>query len=245
MIGRSSDRPARPLRQRCRNSGCTLTTRKAVYGAKAAVSRAAAGLASSESALGAARSAVNVVAPIDGVVSSLDVSNGERVQPGQVLLTLQSQKRLWLRALYYGPLSRVIRVGLRGEFLAADGGRPIPVVVVSVGPVVEKDGALPVRLQPESPDVQWQNGEVGTVRLNGRSRCIVVVPTRALVLERGRWWVLLKTSKGERRQPVTIGASRGFDTEIDGGLKPGDRVVVTDVYLDFHHAFSQHYQPPD
>lgn len=222
-----------------------LATRKAVYDARAVVSSAMAGLDSSESALHAARSAVSVVAPIDGVVSSLDVSNGERVQPGQVLLTLQSQKRLWLRALYYGTRRRSLRVGLRGQFLAADGGQPISVVVVSVGPVVEKDGALPVRLRPESPDVQWQNGDVGRVRLNGRARRIVVVPTRALILERGRWWVLRKTPNGERRQQVTIGASHGFDTEIDDGLKPGDRVVVTDAYLDFHRAFSQYYQPPD
>lgn len=225
--------------------GSHLTTRMAVYHAKAAVTQASARLVSSMSALQAAKAAVDVVAPVDGVVASLDVSDGDRVQSGQVLLTLQSHGRLWLRARYYGSLGHRIRIGTRGRFSRADGGRSIPVVVVSVGPAVGRGGGLPVRLQPISPGIQWRNGDFGTVRLDGRARHVVIIPTRALILDQGQWWVLLQTPNGKRKQRVTIGASRGFDTEIRSGLKPGARVIVTGAYLDFHQAFAQHYQSPD
>lgn len=222
-----------------------LATRKDLYQAVAAVSQAKASLTSAKTALKAAETAADIVAPADGVVASLDVTDGERVEPGQILMSVQTRAQLWLRALYYGSRSRRIHVGMRGEFRKFDGGRLIPVVVVSIGPVLSRDGGLPVRFRPISPNARWRSGDYGTVRLNSHPREVVVVPTRALILDQGQWWVLLRTVHGDRRQHVVIGSSRGFDTEIESGLKAGARVVVNGAYLEFHQAFAKHYQPPD
>ncbi|MGA7801920.1 MAG: hypothetical protein WCC36_14025, partial [Gammaproteobacteria bacterium] len=95
------------------------------------------------------------------------------------------------------------------------------------------------------PKPHWHNGESGTVTLEGASRTLVAVPTEALILDGGRWWVLVHTGGGNHRQVVVPGPSRGEWTTIERGLQPGTAVVVQNAYLEFHRQVSRHYQPPD
>ena len=72
-----------------------------------------------------------------------------------------------------------------------------------------------------------------------------MIPTRALILDRGEWWVLLHTDRGNHPQAVVPGPARGWRTFIKRGLQPGAQVVVENAYLEFHSGISRHYQPPD
>lgn len=222
-----------------------LATRKALYQAMATFSQVKENLRSARSALDAARAATRLSAPVTGRVVSVNASTGERVQTNQILLTLQPAGSLWLQAFYYQSASNAIHLGMQGRFVPANGAAPMPVTVVSIGPAVRADGGLPVRLRASSSRIRWHSGEAGTVTLRGKTRQVVVIPTRALVLDHGRWWVLVHTRKGIRRRQVTPGPSRGFFTAIEKGLVPGERVVASNTYLRFHHSFSQRYQPPD
>ena len=76
-------------------------------------------------------------------------------------------------------------------------------------------------------------------------RSLVSVPTRALVLDQGQWWVLVHSSTGDHRQAVVPGPARGWRTFIERGLEPGVQVVVENAYLEFHLGISKNYQPPD
>lgn len=89
------------------------------------------------------------------------------------------------------------------------------------------------------------NGQFGTVTLNGAQRLLPVVPTRALVLDQGKWWVLVRTEKGEQPQAVVPGPAHGWQTVIESGLQPGEQIVVENAYLEFHRGISENYQPPD
>jgi hypothetical protein len=110
---------------------------------------------------------------------------------------------------------------------------------------VRPDGGLPVGLLPVGKSGHWISGETGTVTLRGAPQSGVMVPTRALILDRGLWWVLVRTPHGDMRQTVLLGPSRGDHTLIEHGLKAGAEVVVTNAYLEFHRNVSQRYQPPD
>lgn len=222
-----------------------LATRQSVYQTEAALAQAQAQRSAAEAGLQAVESSFLLRAPTAGTVVSLAVADGEHVTAGQTLLTLQSKDRLWLRALYYGAAAGTVRIGMRGRFVPADGAAPIPVEVASILPVLRPDGGLPVGLRPSAPPANWVSGEAGTVTLIGARHLAVAVPTRALILDRGRWWVLIHTAQGDRRQAVTPGASRGSETLIDGGLTAGTEIVVGDAYRSFHRDFSRRYQPPD
>ena len=81
-------------------------------------------------------------------------------------------------------------------------------------------------------------------RLGGSSRA-AFIPTRALILDRGQWWVLVRRGGQDVRQQVVPGAADGSDTAILRGLSAGEQVVVTNAYLRFHRDVAARFQPPD
>jgi multidrug resistance efflux pump len=168
-----------------------------------------------------------------------------RVLSGDALLALAPLRALWLRAVFFGHDAESVHVGMNGKFRPVAGGSAVAVKVVSVLQALRADGGREALCAATQGSTTWRNGDAGTVDLQGAPRHGTVVPTSALVLDRGQWWVLLRTSGGDRPQAVVPGAAHGGETFIERGLQPGQRVRVSDVYLRFHRDFTQHYQPPD
>ncbi len=220
-------------------------TRGALARLSGAASEARQTLRAAAAMLRATRAETLVKAPVSGTVVSLAVAEGERVSAGQVVLRLQAPGSLWLLAEFYGHDAAVIHRGMRGWFSPLGGSKSIPVRVVSILSLVRADGARGVGLLPQGRGSGWVAGEAGTVTLSGEPRTLVAVPTRALVLDRGRWWVLVRTRSGLARRAVIPGPSRGSETFLLGGLAPGAEVVVENVYLLFQRDFSKYYQAPD
>lgn len=161
---------------------------------------------------------------------------------------------------------RQIKPGMHGWFMPLGGHRKIAVAVVSVLPLDAQDGALPVVFRPVTPVPitsgpvtsqsvtsdknapildAWQSGLMGQVVLQGAKHTVVTVPTQALILEQGQWWVLVRKGASWQRQAVDIGESHGETTDVTKGLKPGERVLVDQAYLEFHRDFGLRYQQPD
>ena len=222
-----------------------LSTRQDVYRAQADVSRAQSHLRSAQAALQEDRESDELRAPASGSVVSIQAGEGERIATGQTVLTVQPSGGLWLRAAYYGANADAVRVGMHGQFVPASGTAPVPVTVAGLIPTTDPDGARAVQLRPASPKPGWHAGEVGMAELRGGTYTAVAVPTRALVLDRGRWWILVHTDRGDQPRPVERGRTRGDKTLIRKGLKDGERIVVENAYARYHRDFSQHYQQPD
>jgi len=187
-------------------------------------------------------------APASGAVIAVQADAGERVRTGQVLVRVQPQDGLWLLAAIYDPHARAqLHVGMQGSFQPDDGSHASAVHIVQLPPRLRADGGQPVALARESKSAAqgWIDGETGTLVLKGRVEQRILVPTRALVLNRGLWWVLLDTAHGERQQQVTPGARVGNLSVIVHGLEPGEKVVVDHVYRHFHSGINHHYQIQD
>jgi RND family efflux transporter MFP subunit len=216
-------------------------------------------LAADEAAYAAARGELQVAvqtltvrAPAGGQVLAVHAADGEQVAVGQPILTLQTS-RPWLIATFYGARALEIVPGMRGRFQPVSGAAirvRVKTVSQALGPGGgEQVGLLPVSQDPRgaaaAPSAAWRSGQWGTVTLNGPTRPLVAVPTRALILDRARWWVLVRTPGGDRRQQVVPGPTRGWTTYIVKGLRPGERVVVENAFLEFHRGISKRYTPPD
>jgi len=127
--------------------------------------------------------------------------------------------------------------------------------VLTVAQTLAPDGGTQVGLLPVTSPVggdgraqlarAWRSGMWGTVTLTGTTRSLIEVPTRALILDRAHWWVLVWTPQGEERRQVVPGDTHGWMTAIASGLDAGERVVVENAYLEFHRGISRHYLPPD
>ncbi|MDE2489290.1 MAG: hypothetical protein KGM24_00475 [Elusimicrobia bacterium] len=152
---------------------------------------------------------------------------------------------LWLKAAFYGTDLDGVRPGLKGVFVPAGSGRPVPVRVCAKFGLLRADGGESAALLPVSARPGWRNGLFGTVTLDGPVVALPAVPTRALILDRGRWWVVVRTSSGDEPRQVRPGPARGWETFIESGLSGGERVVVAGAYLEYHRGVSKAYQPPD
>jgi RND family efflux transporter MFP subunit len=222
-----------------------LSTQQQIADAESALADATGKLNTAQAQLRAVQLASNLVAPSDGTVLSVNAANGQRVVPGQTILSMQPGGRLWLRASYYGSDIAAIHLGMTGRFSPASGGEVIPVKVATVFGALQPGGAEAVGLVPLHPEAGWLNGEFGAVTLDGEVRSLVAVPTRALILDKGDWWVVVHTPNGDQPRQVVPGPARGWQTFIESGLKSGDQVVVENAYLDFHQDISRSYKPPD
>jgi len=222
-----------------------LTTRQAVQQAESAEAQAQSGLVNAQSRLNTVRQLMTVSSPADGIVLQLNSADGALVSAGQPILTVQPATGLWLLANYYGADLIAIRVGMTGQFVPADGGEPVKVRVVSIPGTLGAGSGESIAIEPLRANPSWLSGESGNVTLDLPARQMVAVPTRALVLNQGKWWVMVHTASGDRAQEVVPGPTEGWDTFIVSGLAPGAKVVVSNAYLLFHASSAEQYQIPD
>lgn len=227
-----------------------LSTVQSVAAAQSAVAAATASFQGAQARLRTAERARALRAPSAGTVIAVRAANGEQVSEGETLLTLQPDGSLWLDAQYYGVEARAIHVGMTGRFEPASGGTVIPVRVATVSAGLAPDGGESVGLlaidgHSHGVTARWISGEWGSVTLDGATRRMIAVPTRALILDRARWWVLVRGAGGDRPRAVIPGPTRGWNTFIESGLRPGQQVVVENAWLEFHRGIARRYRPPD
>lgn len=222
--------------------GQHLSTLQLVAQAKAALTAATARRAAAEANLTALREAVVLRSPLAGVVQSVPVASGDLLAAGQAAAIIQPVAGTWLRAVFYNAPASEIAPGGVGLFTPSGGGAPVPVRVRGALGRAQPDGGVPVDLMPGSPVAP---GIFGTVKLVLPARTETMVPSQALILDKGQWWVMLHTAQGDRPVAVVPGAARGDDVVIKSGVKPGEDVVVVDAYLLYHRGIAALYQPPD
>ncbi|MDE1997745.1 MAG: efflux RND transporter periplasmic adaptor subunit [Burkholderiales bacterium] len=224
-----------------------LATRQAIDVAQNELAAARAAVQTADAQLREARDLQIVRAPTAGTVILVQAADGEQTAAGQAILTLQPAGRLWIRAAYYGAEATLLRAGMIGHFQPSGEGEAIPVKVASIASGLAADAGLRVGLVPTGPTspAWWVSGQSGTVTLEGPTSSMIAVPTSALVLDRGRWWVLVHTPKGNEPQQVVPGPVQGWKTWISSGLRPGQQVVVTDAFLEYHRGIARSYTPPD
>ena len=235
----------RTLNAQRRKRASQLSTLEDVSRARTEVAQARATLQTAQATLNEDQQNAVLRAPAKGTVISVDAGKGELVEAGRTLLTMQPAGDLWLKATYYGADADTLHPGIQGRFVPVDGHAPVFVKVAGLIPSTGPDGGRAVRLRATAPNPGWTAGESGMVELETGSYAAVPVPTRALVLDRGQWWVLLHTPHGDTRRAVVIGKPQGADTVIRKGLEEGDRIIVDQAYARFHRDFSRHYQQPD
>ncbi|AKJ67583.1 hypothetical protein PATSB16_13320 [Pandoraea thiooxydans] len=230
-----------------RQLAAQLSTRQAVDAAASELAAAQAARQTAQAQLDEARDLQVLKAPTAGAVVSVQAADGEELTPGQTLLTLQPAGKLWIRAEYFGVDAAAVHVGMSGRFEPAGGGTPLAVKVTTVGAALDADGGTQVGLSPAraAGAVPWASGQWGTVTLDGAPRAMLAVPTASLILDRGNWWVMVRTAHGDEPRRVVPGPTRGWQTWIASGLRPGEQVVAQDAFLEYHRGIAHSYQPPD
>lgn len=175
-----------------------------------------------------------VVAPLSGVITSLDVSRGQYVDAGATVATISGAGALNLRAdvpaRQYASLGSVTDARIVLPY--GDGNRAISVSELggrrsSASPAAASGGYVPVTFRLTSSELI--PGTAVDVYLIGQgSRQALSVPATAIVEQQGQYFVYERLHDDlYTKIPVKIGATDGVRREIVAGLKGGEVIVST------------------
>ncbi|MBU6418838.1 MAG: HlyD family efflux transporter periplasmic adaptor subunit [Rhodospirillales bacterium] len=207
---------------------------------KAAVAVASAAASSARANLAALRAAASLRSPVAGQVLSLKAGPGAPLQPGQEVAVVQPAAGAWVKAVLYGPQAATLSPGMAARFVPANGAPAVPVMLRGMQGALA-DGGVVLAFSGAG----LLPGEAGTLSLSLPPRPVLLVPSEALVMDNGRWWVMLHDAKGDHAVQVVPGATEGTQTPILSGLAAGDLVIVQDAALLYHRGIAAQYQPPD
>jgi Cu(I)/Ag(I) efflux system membrane fusion protein len=178
---------------------------------------------------------ITLRAPVTGVVSALEVRQGQQVSAGTTLLRIDDLTRLWLDAAI--PQAEVAGVGtgtrVQVEINAFPGrvfnGR-VEALLPEVDPRTRTETA---RIALDNPDGTLVPGMYATVRLAvAGTTPHPLVPDEALISTGVQNRVILDLGGGRMApRAVRIGHSAGGYTEVLAGLEGGERVVTSGQFL--------------
>jgi RND family efflux transporter MFP subunit len=175
-----------------------------------------------------------VTAPTAGAVGDLAVREGDRVTTSTMITTIDD--RAGLEAYINVPVDRApdLRVGLTVQVLDADGKvvatNPISFVAPRVDPATQT--ILAKSLLKNAPANMKVQQFIRT-RVIWRSAPGLTVPVVAAMRINGQYFVYVaeQTPQGlvAHQRPVQLGEVQGNDYVVKGGLKPGDKLIVSGV----------------
>lgn len=171
-----------------------------------------------------------VVAPFDGRVLSLGISEATQVRAFHPVVTLAGQEGLEVTANLSQRDLLDVAIGMTATVeLANAPGQVIPAEVRMLprmtGPVEDRDPAIHIRLlKAEGLDLEID--DLTTVRIIlGERHDVLWLPPEAIRIYEGRRFVVVREGETQRRADVTIGVIGKERVEILEGLEEG-RIVI-------------------
>jgi Cu(I)/Ag(I) efflux system membrane fusion protein len=179
--------------------------------------------------------AIRISAPIAGTVTTLDVREGQRVNAGQTLMTINGTTSVWVEAAVPQGQASAIRPGTPVTVRAdAWPGRVFNGQVETLLPDIDSTTRTQrARIVLSNPDDALAAGMFAHVTLSPASEApVVVVPDDALIADGEGTRVIVADGDGHFNAAiVTPGRAAGGMTEIRSGLTEGQRIVVSGQFL--------------
>lgn len=171
---------------------------------------------------------LEVLSPVEGLVSRVEVRDKDTVQPNQALISVVDLSKFEVEILV--PENYGDEIGIGTPAMVHDEGGDYPGDVKSLSPEVEDSQFKGiVEFSGNPPTGLKQNQRVST-RLILDSRPNVLKVPRGPFLESlgGRQIYVVDQGMAELR-PITVGAISVTEVEITSGLEEGDQIVLSDM----------------
>jgi len=177
---------------------------------------------------------VPIAAPASGFIIEKNVVEGASVDPGMRLYRIAALTKVWIEAQVYEADLAHVYVGQSAsvtlDYLA---GRTYEAKVAFVYPYLDlQTRTAQVRLELANKDLDLRPGMYATVTLGADLGARVQVPTAAVVYTGPRRLVFVELGQGRfRPEEIAVGAESNGMYEVLSGLKPGDQVATSGVFL--------------
>ena len=174
----------------------------------------------------------DIRAPFAGIVGDIPVHLGDYVSATTLLTTVDENADL--EAYIYIPTERatLVRQGLPVEILDTAGNVLVKSKISFLSPQVD-NGLQSILAKAEIPRTAQllRNQQLVNARVTWSTAPAPVVPVLAVSLVGGQTFVYLAAPKGEgyvaHQVPVKLGETLGNTYPVLGGLKPGDKVIIS------------------
>jgi RND family efflux transporter MFP subunit len=174
----------------------------------------------------------DIRAPFNGIVGDIPVHLGDYVSTTTLLTTVDENADL--EAYIYIPTERagVVRQGLPVEILDTAGNSLVKSKISFLSPQVD-NGLQSILAKAEIPRTAQllRNQQLVKARVTWSTAPTPTVPVLAVSLIGGQTFVYLAAPKGDgymaHQVPVKVGDTVGNTYPVLGGLKPGDKVIVS------------------
>jgi len=180
-----------------------------------------------------------VTAPEAGVVGDIPVRVGDRVTTSTLLTTLDANDAARALEVYVSvPLERAkdLRIGLPVE-IAGDGGKVVAASAIDfIAPQVDEATQSVLVKAPVATGQGLRAAQLVRARLVWSSHRGAVIPVLAVTRVSGQYFAFVVEPAPDKpnafvahQRPLQLGDVVGDDYVVQGGLKPGERVVVSGV----------------
>jgi cobalt-zinc-cadmium efflux system membrane fusion protein len=181
-------------------------------------------------------SGVRVYTPISGYLRTLEVRQGEYVQPGQTLATVTQNLKLILKADLSQKYIDIINEIRSANFKTPD-GRAFDTESLNGKSIVygrntgQDNLLLPVNFEIDYREDLIPGTFVEVFLKTNRLPDALVIPVSALIEEQGVFYAYVQTG-GEsfEKRELTLGESDGSFVQILKGIEEGERVVTKGAY---------------
>jgi membrane fusion protein, heavy metal efflux system len=181
---------------------------------------------------------INSVSPITaslgGTVIERKVTQGQMVQPADVLFILADLVEVWAVAEVPEQQAHLIRAGqkVEVEVPALPDRGPFPGKLIYIAALVNPETrTVTVRTDLPNPDQALKPAMLATMVIQGVPMTRLAVPAPAVVREGGADHVLVQTGADEfRLRPVKLGPEEKGLRPVLEGLKEGERIVTEGAF---------------
>ena len=169
---------------------------------------------------------LEIRAPINGVITELNVNQGQIVSTGTTIASLEATSDFYIQAQvsqFYLPR---LNVGQEARFYA--GEKEISLRVDRINPKLTGD-YIQVNLMGEIPK-SYRSGQFVSVELlSDKREDALILPQGQYLVDSGERWVFVLDKSGKKagRREVTFGFKNIRDIEVVSGLKAGERVIIS------------------
>lgn len=207
-----------------------IVSEREYQAAEAAYNRAEARYTSMQRSFGDGK--VCLRSPLEGYVATLLVTNGDYVQPGTPLATIQRNGKVNIVAELPVRYASQLR-NIKSANIELQSGRSFALEdvngsLLAVGSSVNECNMIPVTLTADAPE-DVVPGSIVTLYLASENSSSeeVVVPRSAIVEEMGNYFVFVQSNPVSfEKRSVTLGATDGLMVKVHSGVHAGERIVT-------------------
>ena len=177
---------------------------------------------------------VAFASPASGVITEKNVVEGASVDAGMRLYRIAALNKVWVEAEVYEADFANVHVGQRADVtLDYLQGRTYDAKVAYLYPSFdEKTRTGRVRIELANKDLDLRPGMYANVALSADLGTRIQVPAAAIVYTGPRRLVFVDLGQGRfKPQEVDVGVESSGMYEVRAGLKPGDVVATSGVFL--------------